>query len=98
MRGSDLCNYHNSPCIYAAFCHLEAQRRKHHIYKRQGSCFTRVLAMSRLVLIGRYVRSFLEVFSAAQAVTVAIQAKRRPSNAALKVLGISPEQFRTIRA
>ena len=54
--------------------------------------------MSRLVLIGRYVRSFLEVFSAAQAVTVAIQAHRRPSGAALKVLGISPEQFRTIRA
>jgi hypothetical protein len=54
--------------------------------------------MSRLVLIGRFLRSFVEVFSAAQTVTVAIQANRRPSAAALKVLGINPAQFRAIRA
>jgi hypothetical protein len=53
--------------------------------------------MSRLVLIGRYLRSFAEVFSAAQTVSAAIEANRQPSAAALKILGINPEQFRTIR-
>ncbi|WP_162917622.1 hypothetical protein [Dongia deserti] len=53
--------------------------------------------MSRLVLIGRYLRSFVDAFSAARAVAAAVEAHRQPSAAALKILGIDPEQFRTIR-
>lgn len=53
--------------------------------------------MSRLVLIGRFVRSFAVAAAAANAVSAAVAAHRDPSAAALKTLGIDPEQFRTIR-
>jgi hypothetical protein len=43
------------------------------------------------------VRSFATTFSAAQAVSAAVEAHRQPSAASLKILGIDPEQFRTIR-
>jgi hypothetical protein len=53
--------------------------------------------MSRLVLIGRYLRSLAAAFSAATTVSAAIAAHRQPSEAALKILGIEPERFRAIR-
>lgn len=53
--------------------------------------------MSRFVLIGRTLRSLAEAFSAAQAVSAAVESQRQPSAAALRILGIDPEQFRTIR-
>jgi len=53
--------------------------------------------MSRLILIGRYLRSLAATFSAAQAVSAAVEAQRQPSARALKILGIDPDQFRTIR-
>lgn len=53
--------------------------------------------MSRLVLIGRYLRSLAAAFSAATAVSAAVAAQRQPSEAALRVLGIEPARFRTIR-
>lgn len=53
--------------------------------------------MSRLVLIGRHLRSFVEAAAAACAVSAAVAAHRSPSAAALETLGIDPEQFRTIR-
>jgi hypothetical protein len=53
--------------------------------------------MSRFVLIGRYVRSLAAAVSAAKAVSAAVASHRQPSAAALKVLGIDPDQFRTIR-
>jgi hypothetical protein len=53
--------------------------------------------MSRLVLIGRYLRSIIEAADAARVVSAAVAAGRSPSAAALKTLGIDPEQFRTIR-
>jgi hypothetical protein len=53
--------------------------------------------MSRFVLIGRYLRSLVAAFGAAQAVSAAVASCRQPSAASLKILGIDPEQFRTIR-
>jgi hypothetical protein len=53
--------------------------------------------MSRFVLIGRNLWSFIEALGAAQAVAAAVESQRPPSDAALRVIGIDPEQFRTIR-
>ncbi len=53
--------------------------------------------MSRLSLIGRYVRSLAAAFGAARAVSAAVAAHRQPSAQALKILGSDPDQFRTIR-
>jgi len=53
--------------------------------------------MLRFVLIGRYLRSLATAFSAAQAVSAAVASHRQPSDRALRILGIDPEQFRTIR-
>lgn len=53
--------------------------------------------MSGFVLIGRYLRSLFVSFGAAQAVSAAVAARRQPSAHALKLLGIDPAQFRTIR-
>jgi hypothetical protein len=53
--------------------------------------------MSRLVLIVRHLRSLFAAFGAAQAVSAAVAARRQPSLQALKLLGIDPDQFRTIR-
>ena len=53
--------------------------------------------MSRLVLAGRYLRSLVVVFAAARAVSAAVAAHQQPSAQALKILGIDPDQFRTIR-
>jgi hypothetical protein len=53
--------------------------------------------MSRFILIGRHVRSWAVAFGAAQAVSAAVEGRRRPSAASLEILGIDPEQFRTIR-
>jgi hypothetical protein len=53
--------------------------------------------MSRLVLTGRYLRSLVAAFGAARAVSAAVAAHRHPSAQALKILGIDPHQFRTIR-
>jgi hypothetical protein len=53
--------------------------------------------MSRLSLMGRYLRSVAAAFSAAQAVSAAVEAQRQPSARALELLGIDPDQFRTIR-
>ena len=52
--------------------------------------------MSRLVLAGRYLRSLAAAFGAARAVS-AVAAHQQPSAQALKILGIDPDQFRTIR-
>jgi hypothetical protein len=52
--------------------------------------------MSRFVLIGRYLRSLFVTFGAAQAVSAAVAARRQPSEAALRMLGIDPATFRTI--
>jgi hypothetical protein len=41
--------------------------------------------------------SFATAFSAAQAVSAAVEARRQPSATALEILGIDPGQFRTIR-
>ena len=53
--------------------------------------------MSRLSLIGRYLRSVAAIIGAARAVSAAVEAQRHPSARALEVLGIDPDQFRTIR-
>ena len=53
--------------------------------------------MSRLILIGRHLRSLAAAFGAARAVSAAVAAHRQPSAQSLEVLGIDPEQFRTIR-
>jgi hypothetical protein len=53
--------------------------------------------MFRLSLIGRYLRSVAAAFNAAQAVSAAVEAQRQPSAGALRILGIDPDQFRTIR-
>jgi hypothetical protein len=53
--------------------------------------------MSRLVLAGRYLRSLAAAFGAARAVSAAVAAHQQPSAQALKILGIDPDQFRTIR-
>ncbi|HKP22483.1 MAG TPA: hypothetical protein VJV39_01355 [Dongiaceae bacterium] len=53
--------------------------------------------MSRLVLIGRGLRSIAVAFGAARQVSAAVEAQRQPSARALKILGIDPDQFRTIR-
>ena len=53
--------------------------------------------MSRLSLIGRYLRSVAAVIGAAQQVSAAVEAQRQPSDQALEILGIDPDQFRTIR-
>jgi hypothetical protein len=53
--------------------------------------------MSRLVLTGRYLRSLAVAFGAARAVSAAVAAHRQPSAQALRILGIDPDQFRTIR-
>jgi hypothetical protein len=53
--------------------------------------------MSRLTLIGRRVRSLAAVWSAALAVSAAVESQRQPDDAALEILGIDPDQFRTIR-
>ena len=53
--------------------------------------------MSRLSLIGRRLRSMAAVFAAAQQVSAAVEAQRQPSDQALEILGIDPDQFRTIR-
>jgi hypothetical protein len=62
----------------------------------RGSCFEGII-MSRLSLVGRYLRSLFVTFGAARAVSVAVAARRQPSAQALKLLGIDPDQFRTIR-
>ena len=53
--------------------------------------------MSRLFLIGCRLRSIAVAFSAAQQVAAAVEAQRQPSDQALEILGIDPDQFRTIR-
>lgn len=53
--------------------------------------------MSRFVLIGRYLRSLTAAFGAARTVSAAVASQRQPSATALRILGIDPEQFRTIR-
>jgi hypothetical protein len=53
--------------------------------------------MFGFVLIGRYLRSMFVAFGAAQAVSAAVAARRQPSARALQLLGIDPDQFRTIR-
>ena len=53
--------------------------------------------MSRLVLTGRHLRSLVVAFGAARAVSAAVAAHRQPSAQALRILGIDPDQFRTIR-
>ena len=53
--------------------------------------------MSRLSLVGRYLRSLFVTFGAARAVSAAVEAGHQPSARALKILGIDPDQFRTIR-
>ena len=53
--------------------------------------------MSRLVLIGRHLRSIAVAFSAAEQVSAAVEAQRQPSAHALEILAIDPDQFRTIR-
>jgi hypothetical protein len=53
--------------------------------------------MSRLSLVGRYLRSIAAAFGAARAVSIAVAARRQPSAQALRLLGIDPDQFRTIR-
>ena len=53
--------------------------------------------MSRLVLIGRRLWSIAVVLGAATQVSAAVEAQRHPSARALEVLGIDPDQFRTIR-
>ena len=53
--------------------------------------------MSRLVLIGRSLRSLMAAFDAARLVSAAVAARSQPSVEALEMLGIDPDQFRTIR-
>ena len=53
--------------------------------------------MSRLVLIGRRLRSIAVVLGAATRVSAAVEVQRQPSDQALEILGIDPDQFRTIR-
>jgi hypothetical protein len=53
--------------------------------------------MSRFSSIGRRLRSLAAAFGAARAVSAAVAAHRQPSATALEILGIDPEQFRTIR-
>ena len=53
--------------------------------------------MSRLSLIGRQLRSMATVLRAAQQASAAVEAQRQPSDQALEIIGIDPDQFRTIR-
>lgn len=53
--------------------------------------------MSRLVLIGRQLRSMAAVLNAVRQVSAAVEAQHQPSDQALEILGIDPDQFRTIR-